>query len=206
VRRYLEPDGGEGSEQVMPQRFTSWEAIFQTLRGAFPDGRYHVGAALGAFDTVDCRIKAEIAGRGQITADLLVCVDGAQSSTRRLLLPDATSDYAGYVAWRGTLDEAVAPAELARFFDDTFTFSEARSGGHILVYYIPGALSESIAPIPLPATARVTADLAPGTLPTRVAGGTAETLVRSARMRNHPLRQARHLQFPTGGRAGRPGL
>jgi hypothetical protein len=22
VRRYLEPDGGEGSEQVMPQRFT----------------------------------------------------------------------------------------------------------------------------------------------------------------------------------------
>jgi 2-polyprenyl-6-methoxyphenol hydroxylase-like FAD-dependent oxidoreductase len=54
VRRYLEPDGGEGSEQVMPQRFTSWEAIFQTLRGAFPDGRYHVGAALGGFDTVCC--------------------------------------------------------------------------------------------------------------------------------------------------------
>ena len=143
VRRYLEPDGGEGSEQVMPQRFTSWEAIFQTLRGAFPDGRYHVGAALGAFDTVDCRIKAEIAGRGLITADLLVCADGAQSPTRRLLLPDATSDYAGYVAWRGTLDEAVAPAELARFFDDTFTFSEARSGGHILVYYIPGASADS---------------------------------------------------------------
>ena len=143
VRRYLEPDGGEGSEQVMPQRFTSWEAIFQTLRGAFPDGRYHVGAALGAFDTVDCRIKAEIAGRGLITADLLVCADGAQSPTRRLLLPDATSDYAGYVAWRGILEEAVAPAELARFFDDTFTFSEARSGGHILVYYIPGASADS---------------------------------------------------------------
>ncbi len=68
VRRYLEPDGGEGSEQVMPQRFTSWEAIFQTLRSAFPDGRYHVGAALGAFDTVDGRIKAEIAGRGLILA------------------------------------------------------------------------------------------------------------------------------------------
>jgi hypothetical protein len=67
----------------------------QTIRSALPDGRYHVGAALGAFDTVDCRIKAEIAGRGLITADLLVCADGAQSPTRRLLLPDATSDYAG---------------------------------------------------------------------------------------------------------------
>jgi hypothetical protein len=32
---------------------------------------------------------------------------------------------------------------LARFFDDTFTFSEARSGGHILVYYIPGASADS---------------------------------------------------------------
>ena len=73
---------------------------------------------------------------------LLVCADGAQSPTRRRLLPDATSDYAGYVAWRGTLDEAVAPVELARFFDDTFTFSEARSGGHILVYYIPGASAD----------------------------------------------------------------
>src|ERR1700730_14699799 len=83
VRRYLEPDGGEGSEQVMPQRFTSWEAIFQTLRSAFPDGRYHVGAALGAFDTVDGRIKAEIAGRGLITADLLGCGDWAQAGRRR---------------------------------------------------------------------------------------------------------------------------
>src|SRR3984893_608111 len=76
VRRYLEPDGGEGSEQVMPQRFTSWEAIFQTLRSAFPGGRYHVGAALGAYDTVDRLITAQIAGRGLITADLLVCAKG----------------------------------------------------------------------------------------------------------------------------------
>src|ERR1700730_5142845 len=88
------------------------------------------------------RSSREIAGRGLITADLLVCAEGAQSPTRRRLLPDATSDYAGYVAWRGTLDEAVAPAELARFFDDTFPFSEARSGGHILVYYIPGASAD----------------------------------------------------------------
>ena len=102
VRRYLEPDGGEGSEQVMPQRFTSWEAIFQTLRGAFPDGRYHVGAALGAFDTVDGRIKAEIAGRGLITADLLVCAEGRSRRpvgcccrTRRRIMR-ATSPGAAY--------------------------------------------------------------------------------------------------------------
>jgi hypothetical protein len=29
--------------------------------------------------------------------------------------------------------------ELVRFFEDAFAFSEARSGGHILTYFIPGA-------------------------------------------------------------------
>ena len=43
-----------------------------------------------------------------------------------------------YVAWRGTLDETDAPPDLVRFFDDAFTFCEARSAGHILVYFIPG--------------------------------------------------------------------
>jgi len=49
-----------------------------------------------------------------------------------------SSTYAGYVAWRGTLDEADAPPDLVRFFDDAFTFCEARSAGHILAYFIPG--------------------------------------------------------------------
>src|ERR1700675_929180 len=64
--------------------------------------------------------------------------EGAQSPTRRRFLPDLSSTYAGYVAWRGTLDEADAPPDLVRFFDDAFTFCEARSAGHILVYFIPG--------------------------------------------------------------------
>jgi FAD binding domain-like len=48
----------------------------------------------------------------------------------------AAPNYAGYVAWRGTLDESDTPLHLVAFFDDAFTFSEARSGGHILVYFI----------------------------------------------------------------------
>lgn len=31
-RRYLSPDGGDGHLQPMPQQFTSWEAIYTTLR------------------------------------------------------------------------------------------------------------------------------------------------------------------------------
>ena len=140
VRRYLEPAGGDGHVQRAPQEFTSWEAIYTTLRAALPADRYHMGSVLADFQDHDGGrlVSAMIDGKGRIETDVLVCADGAQSASRRRLLPDIAPSYAGYVAWRGTLDEADAPTELARYFDDAFTFSEARSGGHILVYLIPG--------------------------------------------------------------------
>jgi 2-polyprenyl-6-methoxyphenol hydroxylase-like FAD-dependent oxidoreductase len=138
VRRYLSPEGGEGEVQRAPQDFTSWEAIYRTLAAAFPADRYHRGATLTDFGNDDGAVQAHIEGHGMVEADLLVAADGAQSPIRRRFLPDLVSTYAGYVAWRGTLDEAEAPPELMRFFDDAFTFCEARSAGHILVYFIPG--------------------------------------------------------------------
>lgn len=144
IRRYLDPEGGDGRTQPMPQNFTSWEAIYRTLRAAFPEQRYHMGATITGVEAHDGPVvTAVVEGRSQIEADVFVGADGAQSPTRRRLLPDVMSRYAGYVAWRGTLDEADAPAGLVRYFDDAFTFSEARSGGHILVYLIPGDKAET---------------------------------------------------------------
>jgi len=145
VRRYLDPAGGDGQVQRAPQAFTSWEAIYTTLRAALPADRYHMGSVLSGFEQASnaTPISAIIEGRGRVVADVLVCADGAQSASRRRLLPDVASHYAGYLAWRGTLDEADAPADLVAYFDDAFTFSEARSGGHILVYFIPGEGADS---------------------------------------------------------------
>jgi 2-polyprenyl-6-methoxyphenol hydroxylase-like FAD-dependent oxidoreductase len=138
VRRYLSPEGGAGKVQRAPQDFTSWEAIYRTLAAAFPSDSYHRGATLTDFANGDGAVRAHIDSHGAVEVDVLVAAEGAQSPTRRRLLPDLSSTYAGYVAWRGTLDEANAPPDLQRFFDDAFTFSEARSGGHILAYFIPG--------------------------------------------------------------------
>src|SRR5229473_2012145 len=138
VRRYLSPEGGEGEVQRAPQDFTSWEAIYRTLTVAFPSDRYHRGATLTDFVNGDGAVQAHIDGHGLVEVDVLVAADGAQSPTRRRFLPDLRSTYAGYVAWRGTLDEGDAQPDLVRFFDDAFTFCEARSAGHILVYFIPG--------------------------------------------------------------------
>ncbi len=122
----------------MPQRFTSWGAIFRTLRSAVPDERYHQGSTLVGFGQAARRVVARFAEGGEVEVDLLVCADGSRSEARRILMPGVETSYAGYVAWRGTLEEARAAPGLVRFFDGSFTVSEARAGGHILCYLIPG--------------------------------------------------------------------
>src|SRR6202045_3469759 len=138
VRRYLSPDGGDGQVQRAPQDFTSWEAIYRTLAAAFPADRYHRGATLTDFGNGEGAVQAHIDGHGVVEVDVVVAAEVAKSPTRRHFLPDLISTSAGYVAWRGTPDEADAPPALVRFFDDAFTFSEARSAGPLLVYFIPG--------------------------------------------------------------------
>jgi len=145
IRRHVDPEGGDGQVHRAPQTFTSWEAIYTTLRANLPADRYHMGSLLTGFEehTDERVVSALIEGHGRIEADVLVCADGAQSASRRRLLPDVSSSYANYVAWRGTLDETDAPPDILDYFDDAFTFSAARSGGHILVYVIPGDRAET---------------------------------------------------------------
>jgi 2-polyprenyl-6-methoxyphenol hydroxylase-like FAD-dependent oxidoreductase len=141
-RRYLDPEGGDGVFQSMPQEFTSWEAIYKSLRASFPDDRYHTGSQLALPTLNGSRVATKLATGKTIESDLFVAADGSNSDVRQRLLPEVRPNYAGYVAWRGTLDEADAAPRLRCFFDDSFTFSAARSGGHILVYFIPGAAAD----------------------------------------------------------------
>jgi 2-polyprenyl-6-methoxyphenol hydroxylase-like FAD-dependent oxidoreductase len=138
-RRYLLPDDKDGHAMPMRQQFSSWSAIHRTLLDSFPTDHYHAGSPLTGFEQGDERVVARFAGHGEIDADLLICADGSQSTARRQLLPDVEPQYAGYIAWRGTIDEQDLPRALTRFFDRSFTVCEARSGGHILCYFIPGA-------------------------------------------------------------------
>lgn len=138
-RRYLSPDGGDGVLQEMPQEFTSWEAIHSALRAAVPDECYRSGSEVVSVSQIGSRVLATLGDGSQSESDLFVAADGSGSATRRKMLPDIDPRYAGYVAWRGTLDEHRVPSDLLTFFDDHFTFSEARSGGHMLAYFIPGS-------------------------------------------------------------------
>jgi 2-polyprenyl-6-methoxyphenol hydroxylase-like FAD-dependent oxidoreductase len=137
TRRYLRRGGSSDQEMAMPQRFTSWDAIYRMLRGAFPAERYHVGSRLVSLDNGAPRVRAHFANGSSAEPDFLVGADGVDSVVRAHFLPEAKPSYAGYVAWRGVLPEQEAPPDLIGEFRDRFTFFQYPQS-HILCYLIPG--------------------------------------------------------------------
>ncbi|TEY34627.1 hypothetical protein BOTCAL_0620g00070 [Botryotinia calthae] len=80
----------------------------------------------------------------KMKADMVILADGANSSLRAKYFPDVKREYAGYVAFRGTVLESEVSEETKRIFDPSLTYFSYK-GGYILLYIIPGPTG-SLAP------------------------------------------------------------
>jgi 2,6-dihydroxypyridine 3-monooxygenase len=101
--RYLDRSGAIAHERPGRYRFTSYHTLYRLLLDALDPAQYHLGRELVGFDSGTNRVVARFADRHTVTCELLVCADGIQSTARRLLLPEVSAQYAGYVGWRGTV-------------------------------------------------------------------------------------------------------
>ncbi len=119
----------------------SRNTIYRQLKDAFPDENYHHASRLKSFEQNESGVIAQFEDGREISCDLLVGADGANSAIRRQLLPDVLPEYAGYVAWRGLVNESEMEPAIARVFQDKFTFYQGRNS-HILCYLIPGENGE----------------------------------------------------------------
>ena len=134
--RYLDADGGLADEQRVSYRFSSYNALYRGLLDSFGEDRYHLGQEVGGFEQDADGVTVHLAsGRGE-RCDLLVCADGIRSTARRLLLPDVSSEYAGYVAWRGTVGEDELTPETYEALSGAITYHVMKDG-HTLTYPIP---------------------------------------------------------------------
>lgn len=115
----------------------AWSHVYRPLREALPDDCYRAGVALTRVAQDANGVTAFFADGSSASGDLLVGADGIYSTVRAQLLPEARPAYAGYVAWRGIIDEAdVEPADRDLVFNR-------------LLFCFPGG--ELLLSIPIPA-------------------------------------------------------
>ncbi len=134
---WLDRGGAEVRRVPRPWLTGSWSRIYRPLRAAVPDAIVFPGRALERVEQEGSAVIAHFADGGRETGDLLVACDGVHSTVRRQFLPEVQPRYAGYIAWRGVIEESeLSSAEHALLSDCiVFAFPE---GEMSLSMPIPG--------------------------------------------------------------------
>ncbi|MGA0034174.1 MAG: FAD binding domain-containing protein [Burkholderiales bacterium] len=87
------------------QCLTTWARLYALLKEALPSERYHFDHACSGVEQNTHSVSARFGNGAQADGDLLVAADGIRSTVRTQLVPEDRPVYAGYVAWRGLVDE-----------------------------------------------------------------------------------------------------
>jgi 2-polyprenyl-6-methoxyphenol hydroxylase-like FAD-dependent oxidoreductase len=136
-RAVLARDGSIAAEIAMPQFCTSWARLYTMLSDVFPEERVRRGIALTGFEQDEDGVTAWLSNGASLRADVVIGADGVRSTVRRQLFPSVELVYAGYVGWRGMVDEwSLSPAAHAALFH-RFAWGLI-PGEHILGYPVPG--------------------------------------------------------------------
>jgi 2,6-dihydroxypyridine 3-monooxygenase len=135
--QYLDTDGSIIDEQPCAYRFASYVELYRGLLDAFGTERYHLSNELAHLDNRGDTATLSLTDGQTLAADLVVCADGIRSTGRRIMVPDAQPRYAGYLAWRGTVDIDQLSGRSASILLDAYTY-RILPRGHLLAYPIPG--------------------------------------------------------------------
>lgn len=140
-RRVLDRSGRIEGELGLRQVLTSWGHLYGLLRAAFPTESYHHGKNLAAVAEVGSQVTARFSDGSQASGDLLIGADGIFSSVRAQLAADVRPGYAGYIAWRGLVDERDLSPKTRAELCDWFGFS-LPPGEQMLGYPVAGLNEE----------------------------------------------------------------
>jgi len=133
--RTLRRDGSVTHAVRHDYQFSSWNTVYREMLRCFDPERYLLDHELVSIDAATPTL--EFADGTTVRPDFVVCADGVGSTARASLVPRSTPEYAGYVAWRGVVEETALSASTRAAFDDAITYF-VYANSHALVYPIPG--------------------------------------------------------------------
>jgi len=120
-----------------PHVMSHWVRIYRPLRARLAPDSYHAGRSFVEFTDDDGELVAHFDDGSSARADLLIGADGLRSTVRACLFPDVQPLYAGYVGWRGIVEESTLPPALREQLGNSYYF--ALPPGEMLVCYpVPG--------------------------------------------------------------------
>jgi 2-polyprenyl-6-methoxyphenol hydroxylase-like FAD-dependent oxidoreductase len=124
------------STHVYDQYATSWSLLYNLLRDAFL-GEFHGGCNVTTIDQQAAGASAILDDGRRFDGDLLIGADGMRSTVRRAVFPEVQPHYAGYLAWRGMLEEHYASAEFVESCFSALNFSFP-AGEELIGYPVAG--------------------------------------------------------------------
>ena len=130
-------DGSVLERSSYHQIMTSWDRLFALVREEWGEHGYHLGRELAAITHNADSVVGHFTDGTMLTADLLVGADGFRSSVRQIVAPDVQPLYAGYVGWRGMVEEGDLPPDTHTAIFNIFGFC-LPPGEQLITYPVVG--------------------------------------------------------------------
>jgi 2-polyprenyl-6-methoxyphenol hydroxylase-like FAD-dependent oxidoreductase len=101
-------------EYPMRRKMSAWARFYRPLKDHFPEERYHFSKSLTGVEQDASGVTAIFSDGTRARGDLLIGADGFRSAVRDSIMPQVQPAYAGYIAWRGMVEESELPPALHR--------------------------------------------------------------------------------------------
>ncbi len=144
TRTVFDRTGQLVAKLAFPQILTAWGRLYRLLKDALPAARYHFGKSFERAEQRGGGITAHFADGTRASGDLLVGADGIRSTVRAQFVPSARPVYAGYVAWRGMINETALSATAQRSLFGSMAF--CLPPGEQMLGYLVAGLHNTTAP------------------------------------------------------------
>ncbi|MFM0220720.1 FAD binding domain-containing protein [Paraburkholderia dipogonis] len=143
-RRWIDVSGSVTRDEPEMLPFSSWDAVYRSLCSMLPAERIRYGCEVAGFDQDAHGVDVHFDDGQTEHADILIAADGTGSRLRALLFPDYHASFAGYIAWRGIVDEATFNATDIATLVENMTLH--RQPGELFMAFLIPALDGSLAP------------------------------------------------------------